>query len=86
MCRFVVPIRTCSKCHQNQPLFDEKERRLSHVNEKIEVPQSSIQIYTQKSCGSLRSQQRKPTYTAPPQDCYSRWCIFSSDISELMSP
>lgn len=58
MCRFVVPIRTCSKCHQNQPLFDEKERRLSHANEKIE---------------------RKPTYTAPPQDCYSRWCIFSSE-------
>lgn len=42
MCRFVVPIRTCSKCHQNEPLFDEKERRLSHVNEKIEVPQTSI--------------------------------------------
>ncbi|KAG1779140.1 hypothetical protein EV702DRAFT_1090663 [Suillus placidus] len=58
MCKFVVPIRTCSKCHQNEPLFDEKERRLSHVNEKNE---------------------RKPTYMAPPQDCYSRWCIFSSE-------
>ncbi|KAG2037708.1 hypothetical protein BDR03DRAFT_956638 [Suillus americanus] len=58
MCKFVVPIRTCSKCHKNEPLFDEKERRLSHVSQKNE---------------------RKPTYMAPPQDCYSRWCVFSSD-------
>ncbi|KAG2076719.1 hypothetical protein BDR04DRAFT_707986 [Suillus decipiens] len=58
MCKFVVPVRTCSKCHQSEALFDEKERRLSHVNEKNE---------------------RKPTYLAPPQDCYSRWCIFSSE-------
>ncbi|KAG2107127.1 hypothetical protein BD769DRAFT_137779 [Suillus cothurnatus] len=58
MCKFVVPIRTCSKCHQNEPLFNEKERRLSHVKEKNE---------------------RKPTYMAPPQDCYSRWCVFSSE-------
>ncbi|KAG2060856.1 hypothetical protein BDR06DRAFT_389287 [Suillus hirtellus] len=59
MCKFVVPIRTCSKCHQNEPLFDEKERRLSHITEKNE--------------------QRKLTYMAPPQDCYSRRCVFSSE-------
>ncbi|KAG1750149.1 hypothetical protein EDB19DRAFT_1678572 [Suillus lakei] len=58
MCNFVVPIRTCFKCHQNEPLFDEKKRRLSHVNERNE---------------------QKSTYMEPPQDCYSRWCIFSSE-------
>ncbi|KAJ8580311.1 hypothetical protein M405DRAFT_753410 [Rhizopogon salebrosus TDB-379] len=58
MCNFVVPIRTCSKCYQNEPLFDEKERRLSSVSGKNEVP---------------------PTYMEPAQDCYSRWCAFSSE-------
>jgi hypothetical protein len=37
MCYFVVPIRTCFKCHQNEPLFDENEMQLSHANEKNEV-------------------------------------------------
>ncbi|KAG1887290.1 hypothetical protein F4604DRAFT_1240871 [Suillus subluteus] len=64
MCYFVVPIRTCFKCHQNEPLFDENERRLSHANEKNE---------------------RKSAYAEPPQDCYSRWCIFSSEHSDTCS-
>ncbi|KAG0695902.1 hypothetical protein DFH29DRAFT_953495 [Suillus ampliporus] len=58
MCNFVVPIRTCSKCHQNEPLFD--ERRLSSMSDKNERKQAYI-------------------YIEPPQDCFSRWCIFSSE-------
>ncbi|KAJ8589010.1 hypothetical protein M405DRAFT_768267 [Rhizopogon salebrosus TDB-379] len=58
MCNFVVPIRTCSKCQQKEPLFDEKERQFTSVGGKKE---------------------RKPAYMEPPQDCYSRRCIFSSE-------
>ncbi|KAG2107097.1 hypothetical protein BD769DRAFT_1502323 [Suillus cothurnatus] len=65
MCYFVVPIRTCFKCHQNEPLFDENEIQLSHANETNE--------------------QRKSTYIEPPQDCYSRRCIFSSEHPDTCS-
>ncbi|KAG1832574.1 hypothetical protein DFJ58DRAFT_823115 [Suillus subalutaceus] len=76
MCKFVVPIRTCSKCHQNEPLFDEKERRLSHVNEKNEVPQSSMVGSHVAHC--VPNSESQHTWY-PPQDCYSRWCVFSSE-------
>lgn len=32
MCNFVVPIRTCSKCHQREPLFHDMSLR---DNEKV---------------------------------------------------
>jgi hypothetical protein len=42
MCNFVVPIRTCSKCQQKEPLFDEKERQFTSVGGKKEVLKSSM--------------------------------------------
>jgi len=38
ICNFVFPVRTCSKCYQKEPLFDEKERRLSRAGDKNNVP------------------------------------------------
>ncbi|KIK42450.1 hypothetical protein CY34DRAFT_144780 [Suillus luteus UH-Slu-Lm8-n1] len=38
------------------------------------------------SFGSPRcSQQQGSTYIEPPQDCYSRWCIFSGEHSNACS-
>ncbi|OAX41175.1 hypothetical protein K503DRAFT_531886 [Rhizopogon vinicolor AM-OR11-026] len=64
MCNFIVPIRTCSKCQEKEPLFDEKERQVTSAGGKKE---------------------RRPKYMEPPQDCYSRRCIFSSEHSSVCS-
>ncbi|KIK77389.1 hypothetical protein PAXRUDRAFT_380632 [Paxillus rubicundulus Ve08.2h10] len=63
MCNFVVPIRTCSKCQQREPLFQDG---IAHDNEKA------------RSDGSL-------VYMDPAQDCYSRWCAFSSEHPKTCS-
>ncbi|KAI9568224.1 hypothetical protein HD554DRAFT_785418 [Boletus coccyginus] len=52
MCNFVVPIRTCSKCRQREPLFHDM---------------------------SLRDNEKCLIYMDTAQDCYSRWCVFSSE-------
>jgi len=61
MCNFVVPIRTCSKCHQREPLFHDAPLR---DNEKA---------------GSEEAISQSLVYMDIAQDCYSRWCIFSSE-------
>ncbi|KAF8557147.1 hypothetical protein OG21DRAFT_1391502, partial [Imleria badia] len=63
MCNFVIPIRTCSKCHRREPLFHDISPR---DNEKARSDESLA-------------------YMDTAQDCYSRWCVFSSEHPKTCS-
>ncbi|KAH7908200.1 hypothetical protein BJ138DRAFT_390970 [Hygrophoropsis aurantiaca] len=58
MCNFIIPVRTCSKCHCTTRLFEKDDVRDGDSQEEA----NEISVYTDAE-----------------QDCYSRWCIYSSE-------
>ena len=80
MCNLVVPIRTCSKCRQREPLFHDTSLRDNEKAGSDEV--GPIFPIGTRNDDAIR---QSPVYMDTAQDCYSRWCVFSTEHPKTCS-